>query len=59
MGSAFLSVAPFGNAALDEALRAHQLDSTSFGHVELIPYKGHHLVPVVCSCCCFLITNPF
>ena len=38
-GSAFLSVDPFGKAALDEALRAHQLDSTSFGHVELIPYK--------------------
>ena len=42
-----MSVDPFGKAALDEALRAHQLDSTSFGHVELIPYKGHHLVPVV------------
>ena len=45
-GSAFFSVEPFGKAALDEALRAHQLKRTSFGHVELIKHKGHHLVPV-------------
>jgi hypothetical protein len=45
-GSAFFSVEPFGKAVLDEALRAHQLDRTSFGHVELIKHKGHHLVPL-------------
>jgi hypothetical protein len=45
-GAAFFSVEPFGKAALDEALRAHQLDRTSFGHVELIEHKGHHLVPL-------------
>jgi len=45
-GSAFFSVEPFGKPALDEALRAHQLDRTSFGHVELIEHKGHHLVPL-------------
>ena len=45
-GSVFFSVEPFGKAALDEALRAHQLKRTSFGHVELIKHKGHHLVPL-------------
>jgi hypothetical protein len=45
-GSAFFSVEPFGKAALDEALRAHQLDRTGFGHLELIEHKGHHLVPI-------------
>jgi len=58
-GSAFLSVDPFGKAALDEALQAHQLDSTSFGHVKLIQYKGHHLVPVVWLMLLFPNQQPF
>jgi hypothetical protein len=46
-GSPFFSVEPFGEAARKEALSAHQLDPASFGHIELIYFKGHHLVPVV------------
>ena len=46
-GSPFFSVEPFCEAARKKALEAHQLDPASFGHIELIYFKGHHLVPVV------------
>jgi hypothetical protein len=46
-GSVFFSAEALGDHVRDEALKAHQLDPSGDGHIELIFHQGHHLAPVV------------
>ena len=46
-GSVFFSAEAFGEETRDEALKAHQLDPSEVGYIELIFHQGHHLAPVV------------